>query len=735
MRAWPTCFMAICVFLFFIESYCAVKTLRIGGTLSLTGGTARVPLGLKVLDGVKFFEQWFAEQSDIVVDGEAYRITIEIFDDKSSKDTMRSLYESMLASGNFDYYLGPINTDFGLIAKDVVDGNGLLMQTTASDDDVSIGTVSSYTIKTPASGTFAAALLQARLAGARTFSYIFEDHPYQEGACEGATESAKEFGFLPPVCNFSVPNSLLSISNDTLAVYSQTIERLAQNCVQDVVILCAYDDPTVLVMLQRAKEISFSPALFMSTRIRLGTMRNSVRDYVVGSIIWSPNLNYPDDGLFGTPQTYAQNFRAQFGYTPDSFAAVGTAAPLYLWNAIRSADSTSWQDVSYSLGRSDFQTFWGRIYYAANHAVLVQPVTLQLLPNVGGATIAPPGLQTQELIYPMPAWDERVETTDWMVYSGDVIMTVLAAIASLLSLASVLLVLHYRDTQVVRAAQPAFLIIALVGSVLMYSSIYTWLYFVTDASCKALPWLLSTGFSLIFSCLASKTWRVYRLFYNSKLRAVSLSQWPLFTFLFVSCAILWGLLVIWSAVDPPVARLVVPDVNRPVLNYYTCHTGTAGKILLIVILASEGVLLVASAIMAFRVRSVQLLLFKESKFIGFAIYILTILGGICIGFAASSLSPKSWFWVRTCCILAAAFITIVCVMVPKLVYHARLTSAAATHQHSIGSVDSVIGRTENEDVDQQLLLFEVQQLEKENARLRASLNRRSQELARLGINE
>jgi len=84
-----------------------------------------------------------------------------------------------------------------------------------------------------------------------------------------------------------------------------------------------------------------------------------------------------------------------------------------------------------------------------------------------------------------------------------------------------------RNAVVVRAAQPFFLMI-LISGIFIFSSTIIPLSHDDDGIpesknktfgvgvCMAQPWLAFTGFSIIFSALFSKTWRVNRLFHSQR---------------------------------------------------------------------------------------------------------------------------------------------------------------------------------------------------------------------------
>lgn len=82
--------------------------------------------------------------------------------------------------------------------------------------------------------------------------------------------------------------------------------------------------------------------------------------------------------------------------------------------------------------------------------------------------------------------------------------------------------LRYRDKVVVKASQPIFLFQICVGTLIITSAIIPMSMQEPiskrglDIACMATPWLISMGFVTTFSALFTKTWRLNKLFRNSR---------------------------------------------------------------------------------------------------------------------------------------------------------------------------------------------------------------------------
>jgi 7 transmembrane sweet-taste receptor of 3 GCPR len=175
----------------------------------------------------------------------------------------------------------------------------------------------------------------------------------------------------------------------------------------------------------------------------------------------------------------------------------------------------------------------------------------------------------------------------------------------------------------------------------------------------ALPWILSTGFVLMYGTLFARTWRIFKVFVNKKvcyvsfsedrvarvaileellhlshythssppfispspssrvqLRMVKVDNLQLLAIVGGMLAIQWLLLVLWTAIDRREAHVVVVDEHRPFYNYPECDISTVDIVFLSLIGAYWLVIMLAGMLVVFRVRNVSYVLYNESRLIG-----------------------------------------------------------------------------------------------------------------------
>jgi hypothetical protein len=198
----------------------------------------------------------------------------------------------------------------------------------------------------------------------------------------------------------------------------------------------------------------------------------------------------------------------------------------------------------------------------------------------------------------------------------------------------------YRNTRIVKAAQPFFLTLIASGVLLMSASLVPIsmddeLFSVRAVSiaCNVTPWLLTQGFVLVFSALFSKLWRVNRLvrlaqrFSKEKITTTRDVMLP---FIFMTSANLI-ILACWTAIAPlEFVRLEHEGTdpwNRVISTYGQC-TSEAGKssapYVTALCLLNFGALVIAN-FQAYKNRDIRTE-FSESKYIAIVLASMTQAG-------------------------------------------------------------------------------------------------------------
>jgi len=173
-----------------------------------------------------------------------------------------------------------------------------------------------------------------------------------------------------------------------------------------------------------------------------------------------------------------------------------------------------------------------------------------------------------------PSTLRRVFDANYITQSVRVIGLTLMCIALLISVVCIVLLGWLRKDPIVQRAQPFFMQILCVGSIIMSSAIFA-LSFDEDAgwsedqlsvACTSFPWLFFIGHVLMFCALFTKLWRVDRVLqFRRQAVTITSALWPLLAFLGITTSIL----VVHTTLDPLVwVREVIQEA--PVETYGTC---------------------------------------------------------------------------------------------------------------------------------------------------------------------
>jgi hypothetical protein len=240
---------------------------------------------------------------------------------------------------------------------------------------------------------------------------------------------------------------------------------------------------------------------------------------------------------------------------------------------------------------------------------------------------------------------------------------------------------YHRSAIVVIAAQPFFLLILLGGIVILSSTIIP-LSFDDDGDpdsisstfavgiCMSIPWLAFTGFTIIFSVLFSKTWRVNQLFRSGNSHArVQVSTMDVLAPFVVMFTCNFIVLICWTALDPLTYTRVVGDGtdfwNREIESYGACRSDKALAYLSPLACINFAVVAIA-CYQAFEGRNISSE-FAESKYIGLSVASLfqAFLTGLPIVVIVKD-DPKAFYLVLVLMIFVLSEVILLLIFLPKI---------------------------------------------------------------------
>jgi competence protein ComGC len=232
-----------------------------------------------------------------------------------------------------------------------------------------------------------------------------------------------------------------------------------------------------------------------------------------------------------------------------------------------------------------------------------------------------------------------------------------------------------------------------------------------DIACMSTPWLAASGFTLIFSALFSKIWRLHKLFKNAmSFRRVEVSPKDVILPLVILMSLNFAFLAIWTVADPLYFERV--DTGRTgdgdLSSYGRCTSdGQATTVMLSLILVVNFVAILLATFQAHQTRNLSTE-FSESKYI--ALCMVSILQALLIGtpvLIIASTNPTANFIVRSMLVFVICMSVLGLLFLPKFfqqkehtrsvgsnmmndssMYHSRITSSVQAF-HRPGTVSSI----------------------------------------------
>jgi len=264
-----------------------------------------------------------------------------------------------------------------------------------------------------------------------------------------------------------------------------------------------------------------------------------------------------------------------------------------------------------------------------------------------------------------------------------------------------------RENRALRASQPIFLLMLTLGTAVMGFSIIP--LGMDDSSmdedgcdiaCVAFPWLITLGFSITFSALFSKIWRVNQLLKAStSFKRVTVSERdalvPFAIILFLNVT----LLLLMTLLDPPHWQRIQTSETD---SSGTCwrHDSKESKVILILLAVVNLAAVLLANIQAFKARAISDE-YAESRYIGVAMagMLQVCLVGVPVLFLVEA-NPPAFFLVLSSIIFLVSMSLLLLIFVPKvlLVRHdkahpqlsRRASSQGVSRQYSGLSVPSLV---------------------------------------------
>ncbi|KAH3817973.1 hypothetical protein DPMN_119558 [Dreissena polymorpha] len=196
--------------------------------------------------------------------------------------------------------------------------------------------------------------------------------------------------------------------------------------------------------------------------------------------------------------------------------------------------------------------------------------------------------------------------------------------------------IYYRNNRNVKLSSPNINNVLLFGCVLCYVTVFIRpTENVTSATCKARAVCFCLAFTITFSALFSKTWRVYRIFTNKKLLRRTIKDIQLFAIIAIIVMLLTAILIVWQLVSPFQVEAHELDFEKDMVGndvevrffVQTCVSKQSTYFVWTIYII-EGMMLSFGAFLAWETRHVKIEALNDSHHIGLCLYNVVILSAV-----------------------------------------------------------------------------------------------------------
>jgi len=274
------------------------------------------------------------------------------------------------------------------------------------------------------------------------------------------------------------------------------------------------------------------------------------------------------------------------------------------------------------------------------------------------------------------------------------------SIVGFVSLVSMCWTYYYRTKSVVKASQPIFLMMIPIGTLIMASAMISlgiddgdYSTQAADSACVATVWLIPIGFTVSFSALFSKLWRLNKIFQGARsFKRIKVTEKDVIVPFLVLLAANLLVLIVWTAAFPhryTRRNTVGTDLwNRPIASVGSCYSESSSSGFLIALVVLNATVVLLANIEAYKARNIQTE-YSESKYIN--IIMFSMLQAFVLGIPIIILSRGTPIVMYFICVLILFMICMAilsCIFIPKvLALRERLKAKKSDTQGSVQAKD------------------------------------------------
>lgn len=378
------------------------KAIRVGLTVSSTG-----PYAVASQSGERGIGIWVDDvnaRGGIELDGKKYPVELVKRDDRSDKQLVARVYESLISEEKVDALIAPFSSTLVGVAAPIVESRNSFMVSWAGSSDQLFqqGYKKIVSVTAQASQIPVTSIETAVKLGVKKLAFAVVDEPFPASTATSAKALAEAAG-IEVVLFEKYPKGAKDFA---------VILQKAQAAGADGLWSSSYD-PDLIIMLRQMRERDIS---FPFTYMFYGSSPAVIAagpdgDYIFSHTQFDPHVNWPvTDGLDTAAFLAAYDkLYPKAAYPADFQTALAYGAGVILEKSITKAQSTDPE----KLKQAALDIGGNTTIVSGNFAIDetgfqkgMTPIVLQKKPE-GLKIIAPDAIKTSEPIYPIPDWSKR----------------------------------------------------------------------------------------------------------------------------------------------------------------------------------------------------------------------------------------------------------------------------------------------------------------------------------------
>jgi len=376
--------------------------IKVGFSIAQTG-TFNVEGG-KSLAGIKAAAQWINDNGGVTVQGKAYNISLDYYDDASTAANIVPLYTKIITQDNAQFVLAPYSSGLTTAAAPLADQYKLIMLSHggASDSIWKKGYQNVFGVLSPASTYLKTAIdyLKANQPNDK-LAFLYANDAFSAVVGASAANYAKAQG-LSVVYNSSYPSTVTDLSPQLKAAQTAgATDLLGGGHFKDG-----------LLVMQQLKSVGWTPS-FISLLVAVGEPHfqqqlGAAANKVTGPSQWETTVNYSPSvassaGItyFGPTEAQFTSYYAKYDNTGATYhSGEAGAAIIVLADAIQTANSLNTTLVRNALHNLHIMTFFGQFQVDSTGKQAAHAMVLDQWQNGTLLVVAPSAATTGSIQYP-----------------------------------------------------------------------------------------------------------------------------------------------------------------------------------------------------------------------------------------------------------------------------------------------------------------------------------------------